>query len=80
MIPYVPDHTAEKLFSFCKTGTFVQLKHIFKMQKRWIFKTRQVGYTMNGKIFFKRPLSHEAKYSHGSMDKVARVSRIYRSY
>lgn len=76
----LPDYTAEKLFSFCKSGTFVQLKHIFKMQKTWIFKTRQVGYSANGKSFFKKPLSHETKHSHGPMGKVTKVSRINRSY
>lgn len=80
MMPYVPDRTAEKLFSFCKSGTFVQLKHIWTMKKRKIFKTRQVGYSMNGKSLFKKPPSHEGKHSYGSMDMVTKVSRINRSY
>lgn len=79
-MPYVPDHTAEKLFLFCKSGTFVQLKHIFKMQKRWVSKTMQVGYSMNGKSSFKKPLSYEAKNSQKSMEKITKVSRINISY
>jgi len=57
MMPYVPDHTAEKCFSFCRSGTFVQLKRIFKMKKTRIFENRQVGYSMKGKSFFKKALS-----------------------
>lgn len=76
----MPDHTAEKLFPFCKSGAFVQLKHIFKMQKRCVSKTMQVGYSMNGKSSFKKTLSYEAKYSHKSMEKITKVSRINVSY
>lgn len=76
VMSYASDCTAEKLFSFCNSGTFAQLKNIFQMQKI----CRQKMLCM-AKLFVESychmvPNIHMEQWS----VKVTRISRISRSH